>query len=71
MAQIMADTMPSVPLLLNYHQTVTSPSILHLAQILQAEMHSPQAMSQMFISSVVTVLITHLLQHWQSEQQQQ
>lgn len=53
----------SVTLPFTYVQTVSDPSILHLLQLLQTEIHTPQPMNQLFISSIVTVLITHILQN--------
>lgn len=41
---------------------ITDPSILHLAHLLRAEMETPKPLSQQFISSIVTILITHCLQ---------
>jgi hypothetical protein len=52
-----------VPNTFNYSQTVSDPAILHLLQLLQTEMQTPQAMSQLFVSSIVTVLTTYLLQN--------
>jgi hypothetical protein len=53
---------------LNCQLTVADPSLLHLIQLLQAEIHSPKLMSQQFVYSIVTILITHLLRNWQTEQ---
>jgi hypothetical protein len=63
--------LPSVLLPFHYSQTVSDPSILHLIQLLQAEMLVPQPMNQMFVSSIVTVLTTYLLQNFQLEQGRQ
>ena len=41
---------------------ITDPSILHLAHLLRAEMETPKPLSQQFICSIVTILITHYLQ---------
>jgi hypothetical protein len=49
-----------VPNTFNYSQTVSDPVILHLLQLLQTEMQTPQAMSQLFVSSIVTVITTYL-----------
>jgi hypothetical protein len=61
----MAEQLQSVPLPFKYSQTVIDPSILHLLQLLKTEMQAPQLMNQMFVSSIVTVLTTHLLQNLQ------
>jgi hypothetical protein len=57
--------MQSIALPFLYSQTVSDPSILHLLQLLRTEMQAPQLMNQMFVSSIVTVLTTHLLQNFQ------
>jgi hypothetical protein len=54
-----------VPNAFNYSQTVSDPAIVHLLQLLQTEMQTPQAMSQLFVSSIVTVITTHLVQNSQ------
>jgi hypothetical protein len=41
---------------------VTDPAILYLVQLLLVELRSPQPMSQLVISSIATVLLTHLHQ---------
>jgi hypothetical protein len=61
----MAEHIKSIALPFNYSQTVSDPAILHLLQLLQAEMQAPQLMSQLFVSSIVNVLTTHLLQNFQ------
>ena len=61
-AQIQSVTLP-----FNYSQTVSDPSLLHLLHLLQTEIQAPQRMSQMFVTSIVTVLTTHLLRQWQIE----
>jgi hypothetical protein len=63
----MAEQIQSVTLPFNYSQTVSDPAIVHLLQLLQTEMQTPQAMSPLFVSSIVTVLTTHLLQNSQLE----
>jgi hypothetical protein len=47
---------------IDYPYVVTNPALLHLVQLLQTELQTPQPMSQMFISSIVAVLTAHLLQ---------
>jgi hypothetical protein len=59
-----AQQLRSMPLPLNCH--CQDPSILHLVQLLQIEIQAPQAMSQMFVSSIATVLTTHLFRHGQA-----
>jgi hypothetical protein len=59
--------MKAVTLPFNYSQTVSDPSILHLIHLLQIETQSPQLMNQIFISSIVIALTTHLLQNFQME----
>jgi hypothetical protein len=44
-------------------QQIGDRSILHLLQLLQTEMQAPQQMNQLFVSSIVTVLTTHLLRN--------
>jgi hypothetical protein len=61
------EQLQSVTLPFHYAQTVSNPSILHLLHLLQIEMQAPQRMNQLFVSAIVTVLTTYLLQHWQSE----
>lgn len=61
----MAEHIKSIALPFNYSQMVSDPAILHLLQLLQAEMQAPQLMSQLFVSSIVNVLTTHLLQNFQ------
>jgi hypothetical protein len=64
----MVEQFQSVTIPFNYSQTVSDPSILYLLHLLQAEIQAPQLMNQMFVSSIFTVLITHLLQNLQMEQ---
>jgi hypothetical protein len=54
----------------DYARTVTDPAILHLLDLLQTEIQTPQPASQLVIASIVTVVTTHLLQDWQAEQNQ-
>jgi hypothetical protein len=49
---------------------VTDVSMLHLMQLVQTEVRSPQCMSQTFVAAIALVLATHLLQHWQMERRQ-
>ena len=51
----------------NYDCMITDPAVLYLVQWLQTEQQIPKAMSQVVISSIVTVLTMHLLQQWQTE----
>jgi hypothetical protein len=60
--------LPSILLPFQYAQTVNDPSLLHLLQLLQTELKSPQLMNQLFVSSIITILTTHLLQNFQLEQ---
>lgn len=64
----LAQQIQCVPVPLNYCCEVKDASILHLVERLQSEMQAPKAMSRMFASSIVVVLVTHLLQRWQLEQ---
>jgi hypothetical protein len=41
---------------------VDDPSLLHLIQILQTEIHQPQILNQMFVWSIVTILVMQLTQ---------
>ncbi|MGG6265945.1 hypothetical protein ACQ4M3_18490 [Leptolyngbya sp. AN03gr2] len=63
----LAQQIQSIPVPLNYYCEVKDASILHLVELLQIEMQAPKPMSQMFVSSIVLVLVTHLLQQWQLE----
>ncbi|KAM3097109.1 hypothetical protein ACKFKG_08990 [Phormidesmis sp. 146-35] len=56
-----------ISLPLNYNCTVTDPALLHLVQLLQTEIQAPQVMSEIVVSSIATVLTTHLLHAWQTE----
>jgi hypothetical protein len=60
----MEEQIRSVIYPLAYSQKVSDPSILHLLQLIQAEMQAPQTMNQMFVSSIITVLTMHLLQNF-------
>jgi hypothetical protein len=60
----MAEQIKSIALPFYYSQTVSDPSILYLLQLLQTEMQAPQPISQLLVSSIVTVLTTHLLQNF-------
>jgi hypothetical protein len=60
--------LPSMLLPFHYSQIVSDPSILHLLQLLQSEIQVPQAMNQIFVTSIVTVITAHLLQNLQMEQ---
>jgi hypothetical protein len=60
--QIVEQTMLSPNHLPILKMQITDPSILHLAHLLRAEMETPKPLSQQFISSIVTILITHCLQ---------
>jgi hypothetical protein len=62
-AQIKSMTLP-----FHCSQPVSDPAILHLVHLLQTELQTPKIASQMFISSIVTVLTLHLLHQWEIEQ---
>jgi hypothetical protein len=63
----MAEYIKSIALPFHYSQTVSEPAILYLLQLLRTEMRAPQPMSQILVSSIVTVLTTHLLQNFQTK----
>jgi hypothetical protein len=63
--QIELETLP-----FDYARTATDPAILHLLYLLHAEIQAPQPASQLVVSSILTVLTTYLLQHWQAERNQ-
>jgi hypothetical protein len=58
-----AEQIQSVTLPFNYSQTVIDPSILHLIRLLRTEMQMPQPLSQILISAIANILITHLVEH--------
>jgi hypothetical protein len=55
----------SIALPFLHAQTISDPSILHLLQLLRTEMQVPQLMNQMFVDSIVNILIAHIIQHQQ------
>jgi hypothetical protein len=40
---------------------IDDPSLLHLIQLLEAEMQTPQALNQMFVWSIVTILMLQFI----------
>jgi hypothetical protein len=46
---------------LDFQTPVNDPSLLHLIQLLEAEMQFPQVLNQMFVWSIVTILIVQLI----------
>lgn len=64
----LAQQIQSIPVPLNYGCEVKDCSIVHLIELLQIEMQTPKQMSRMYASSIVLVLVSHLVQCWKVEQ---
>jgi hypothetical protein len=59
--ELMVTTEQDEVINLHYCCSMADPAIAHLVDLLQTELRSPQPMGQLAISSIVTVLLTHLL----------
>jgi hypothetical protein len=58
----------TLPTPLALESNLCNPSLLHLAQLLRAELQAPQVINHLYVASLVMVLVTHLIQDWQATQ---